>query len=86
MPSIWQMILLSPFVDVVVIDFTAGREARGELTSEDRARLLELPGTKVCMGAEKVSLLQATEMCSDSLVRAIEHKDPAAIEFPGFAR
>jgi CRISPR-associated protein Cas1 len=72
-----------PFVDRAVWHLTdAGRIAKGETTVDERRSLASLLTETTQIGREKVSLLVATEMAAESLVRAMEQNSAALLQLP----
>ncbi len=74
-----------PFVDDMIVDLTAHRDNEEELGKEDRAALAQLPATQVLIGGELQTILNATQLTAESLVRAIRNKDVSALRLPEFS-
>ena len=75
-----------PFVDRLVFTLSEnGARRDGDLTIDDRRALAGALNFDASVGAEKVSLLIATEKAAESLFRAMEHASPALIQLPVFA-
>jgi CRISP-associated protein Cas1 len=75
-----------PFVDRLVFTLSEnGARRDGDLTIDDRRALAGALNLDASVGAEKVSLLIATEKAAESLFRAMEHASPALIQLPMFA-
>jgi CRISP-associated protein Cas1 len=75
-----------PFVDRLVFTLSEnGARRDGDLTIDDRRALAGALNMDASVGAEKVSLLIATERAAESLFRAMEHASPALIQLPAFA-
>jgi CRISPR-associated protein Cas1 len=74
-----------PFVDHMVWSMSgAAAPARNGLSREDRRALASVPLRECRIGADRMTLLAASERCAGSLVRAIEGKTPALFELPHF--
>lgn len=74
-----------PFVDRLVFTQSEnGARRDGDLTIDDRRALAGALNIDAGVGAEKVSLLIATEKAAESLFRAMEHASPALIQLPFF--
>jgi CRISPR-associated protein Cas1 len=75
-----------PFVDELVWQMAGdGAPSRAKLTREDRQQLAGLPLAACRMGADRLTLLAASERAAASLVRAIEGASPELLELPIFA-
>lgn len=72
-----------PFVDLFVFTSLASGNTE-RLSVEDRARLVEILVSDVCIGNTTQSLLRATELTVQSLVTATEAKDVFALRLPSF--
>ena len=72
-----------PFVDRlawrVAVD---GAPGRAPITLEDRRAMAGVLMTEARMGKQTVTLLVAAEAMADSLLRAMEHRTPAALVLP----
>lgn len=76
-----------PFVDETVFGLSdGGIRKEGEATVADRQVLAGLPLREVTLGAERMTLLAASEAVAASLVRALEGGSPAVLRLPGFVR
>ena len=72
-----------PFVDRVVWGQTDnGRIGKGATTVEERRTLAAILTDTTLFGRERVSLLVATEMAAESLVRAMEQNSAALLQLP----
>ena len=72
-----------PYVDRAVWQITAqGRVRKGETTVEERRTLASILTETTVFGRETVSLLVATEMAAESLVRAMEQNSAALLQLP----
>ena len=75
-----------PFVDRLVFTLSEnGARRDGDLTVDDRRALAGVLNVNAIVGAEKISLLIATDKASESLFRAMEHTSPNLIQLPVFA-
>lgn len=80
--------LLEPFrpiVDKLVYDHLKTGRADDSLSKEDRAVLAMLPSHQVLVGAEVQTVVNAAEICAQSLSSAIRRKDPQQLVLPEFA-
>jgi CRISPR-associated protein Cas1 len=74
-----------PFVDLLSWQIAGeGSAARSDLTREDRQKLAALPLSPCRVGADRLTLLAASERCAASLVRAIEGASPELLELPNY--
>ncbi len=73
-----------PFVDYVVFTDLAKDTTDGELSREDRVRLLQVLSSDVCIGGKTQTVLRATDILVQSLVSAMEGKDPSLLLLPAF--
>jgi CRISPR-associated protein Cas1 len=72
-----------PYVDRAVWQITEqGRVRKGETTVEERRTLASILTETTVFGRETVSLLVATEMAAESLVRAMEQNSAALLQLP----
>lgn len=72
-----------PFVDAVVWDLSdGGTRAEGEASLSDRRILAALPTREARLGRERMSLLSASELVAESLVRALETGHATALRLP----
>lgn len=71
-----------PVADLVVLELTLDRAPGDQLTREDRQILSGLPRHDTGMNGETVSVLHATEMAAQSLVRVLENKDASMLVLP----
>jgi CRISPR-associated protein Cas1 len=72
-----------PFVDAVVWDLSdGGTRAEGEASLSDRRILAALPTREARLGRERMSLLSASELVAESLVRALETGHATALRMP----
>jgi CRISPR-associated protein Cas1 len=72
-----------PFVDREVWKLTAkGTVSKGATTVEERRTLASILTETAQFGAERVSLLTATEQSAESLVRAMQSGSPAVLKLP----
>ena len=72
-----------PYVDRAVWQITEqGRVRKGETTVEERRILASILTETTIFGRETVSLLVATEMAAESLVRAMEQSSAALLQLP----
>ena len=72
-----------PFVDRQVWALTEkGTVSKGETTVEERRTLASILTEKTTFGAETVSLLTATELAAESLVRAMQTNSAAVLHLP----
>jgi CRISPR-associated protein Cas1 len=75
-----------PFVDRAVWRMTSeGRQRDGGLSVEERRSLAALPLEPAIVGRETVTLLVATELAGESLVRAFEAGSASLLNLPQFA-
>ncbi len=74
-----------PFVDDAIIGLAAHRDKKDDLNKEDRAALAQLPATQVLIEGELQTILNATQISAESLVRAIRNKDASALCLPEFS-
>ncbi len=74
-----------PFVDDAIIDLASGRDKEDNLNKEDRAALAQLPATQVLISGELQTILNATQITAESLVRAIRNKDASVLCLPEFS-
>ena len=76
-----------PYVDRAVWQMTErGRTAKGGTTVEERRTLASILTETTAFGRETVSLLVATELAAESLVRAMEQKNAALLQLPRLRR
>lgn len=72
-----------PFVDARVCALSeGGRQREGDLTAADRQALATLPLQEARVGHERVSLLTASEICAESLARALASSSPTLLRLP----
>jgi CRISPR-associated protein Cas1 len=72
-----------PYVDRAVWQITEqGRVRKGETTVEERRTLVSILTETTVFSRETVSLLVATEMAAESLVRAMEQNSAALLQLP----
>ena len=72
-----------PFVDAVVWELSAGgTQADGEASLPDRRVLAAIPTREARLERERMTLLSASEMVAESLVRALETGSTAALRLP----
>lgn len=73
-----------PFADVAVHDQLKDRDPQEELTREDRQVLAALPLREASIGSETLSILHASEVVAQSLVRAFETNETSELVLPTF--
>jgi CRISP-associated protein Cas1 len=72
-----------PYVDQQVWELTAkGTVAKGETTAEERRKLASILTETTMFGAERVTLLTATEQSAESLIRAMQTSSAAVLQLP----
>jgi CRISPR-associated protein Cas1 len=72
-----------PYVDQQVWELTAkGTVSQGETTVEERRKLAAILTQTTMFGAERVTLLTATEQSAESLIRAMQTNSPAVLQLP----
>jgi CRISPR-associated protein Cas1 len=72
-----------PYVDQQVWQLTAkGTVAQGETTVEERRTLASILTETTMFGAERVTLLTATEQSAESLIRALQTNSAAVLQLP----
>ena len=74
-----------PFVDLLARKTFDNGDKTGDLTVEDRRAMAGVLNLNANIGQESVALLVAAEMSAASLVRAIEHGQPALLDLPALA-
>lgn len=75
-----------PFVDERVWRAVEGRPSRDEMTVADRRALAGVLLDEASVGRETTTLLTATELGAQSIVRALQIKSPAGLVLPRLER
>jgi len=71
-----------PFVDALARERAEGRDMAESMTIDDRRFMVGVLTGNCCLGDETTTLLAATELVAESLIRAMEAGSPALLRTP----